>query len=158
MGIYYQKIGKNKSIEYNSNPSFFCPEALKALKENPDNRYMIMDDYTAPHSKPVGNGENKRKQISETEEQTPEGMVRTTKTFFYKASKEFPPECKCGQKMEMRYVMWYKYTDPKAKIVGGMFRMAQKDKTYWTRYFRTRKAKDKFWNSFIAKKTAPATV
>ena len=163
MGIYYQKIGKNKSIEYNSNPSFFCPIALQAIKENQDDKdkYKVMGDSGQAHSNAVGNGENKRRQLSETEEQTPDGMVRTTKTLFYKASKEHPPICRCGQTMELRYVMWYKYTESRAKVnrVGGFaFRMAQNDKTYWTRYFRTRKARDKFWNKFIAKKTAPATV
>ena len=151
MGIYYQNIGANKSIEYNSNPYFYCPEALKALKEKPDDKWNLMGKGDQPHSEPVGFGENKRKFISETDEQTPEGMVRTTKVLFFKADNEHRPECKCGLKMEKRYLVWYKYTDPKAKLVGGMFRMAEKDKTYWTRYFRTRKSREKFFNNFVAK-------
>jgi hypothetical protein len=154
MGIYYQKF-ENKSLNYNSVPYFYCPEAIKEMKANPDDRYKIMGNIGGKHSDAVMMGKNLVKLIEKTGEETPEGRLTTTKQLFYQASKKQPPICKCGLPMEIRYTVWYNYTDPKAKInrVGGLaFRMANKDKTYWTKYFRTRKAREKFWDKFIAKK------
>jgi len=135
--IYYYRIGKNKYLEYNTAGFFRCPKTLDRVK-----RYFGND-----HSEPKEKGATITKILEEKE--TPEGKI--TKTLTYKADKKNPPVCKCGEPMVFRYSVWYEYRDPKAKVVGGLFRMGTKDKRYWTRYFATRKARDKFINRFLEK-------
>lgn len=153
--IYQYRIGKNKLLSYNATPAFRCPKALEEMKDKSKERITI-EGYGGQHSELVWNGKNTRKVLINTREETPEGTIKTFRELIYKATKKTPPICKCGEPMVLRYPAWYEYKDPKAKTMNmGVFgnaRMGTKrDKRYWTKFFRTRKARDKFINSFLTK-------
>jgi len=149
--IYYYQIGKNKFLRWNTTPSFRCPKALEEMKDK-SKEGITIEGYGRQHSELVWNGKNTRKVLVNTREETPEGTIRTFKELIYKATEKTPPVCKCGEPMVLRYPVWYEYRDPKAKtlnIFGGVRMGTMKDKKYWTKFFRTRKTRDKFISRFL---------
>jgi len=156
MSIYHYRIGKNKVLSYNTIGIFRCPEAIKELKEDEKNndskgRFTI-EGYSATHSEMATQGDTRREVIRSEDKETPEGRVHITEALYRKVKKGNEPFCKCGKRFVWQgYPVWYKYVYPNAKIVAGLFRDGRRDKTYWTKYFKTRKARDKFIIRFLAK-------
>jgi len=143
--IYEYKIGKNKRLGYNTDGYFWCPLAFEGKSKE-----GFID--RTKHNERVKSGEMTRKVLENRQEETPEGTITHFKELKYVATRKQPPFCRCGQEMAWKgYPVWYEYRDPKAKMIGGMFRMGTRDKRYWTKYFRTRKAREKFIARFLVK-------
>lgn len=150
--IYEYRIGKNKRLGYNTDGFFDCPDVVteRKLAEAKKERYFV--DRTK-HKECFKSGENCFQEVERKIETTPDGKEMTiVKTLKWSVDKKNPPICRCGKEMIwMGYPVWYKYVDPRAKMIGGLFRMGNKDKIYWTKHFRTRKAREKFIARFLTK-------
>ena len=149
--IYTYKIGKNKTLSYNTEVWFDCPVIIELSKtEKFPNRGL-------DHSEPLKNGKFCTRRIDTVEKGSPEDKIITYRDRRWKVSKKNPPICRCGKDMSWKgYSVWYEYKDPKAKMMSmGAFGNARigtsKDRRYWTKSFRTRKAREKFIRNFLAK-------
>ena len=160
MSIYYYSIGKNKALGYNTIGMFRCPEAIKEIKEaGKEQRKMpwMIEGYQGRHSEAKRLGDISDEVIRNEKEECPEGTIIRIERLRRKVAKGNEPMCKCGQKFIWQgYPVWYEYKDPKVKTMRlGMFgniRMGiGKDKTYWKRWFKTRKSRDMFINRFLEK-------
>jgi len=160
MSVYYYRIGKNKILGYNTIGVFRCPEAIKEIKqaeaEKKPEPYCI-EGYQRKHDEAKRMGDISREIIKSEDRETPEGIVHISEILHRKVRKGNEPICKCGQKFVWQgYPVWYEYRDPKAKttkipVFGGIRMGTDKDKTYWKRWFKTRKARDRFINRFLEK-------
>jgi len=157
MPRYYYNISSTKTINWDTSGWCECPDVRKALQENPELHQWDLTEYDKPHSKGQEPGTYTNKILEDTKEETPDGVIHTSKILRYKIDKDHPIICKCGKPMEIEYSVWYEYTDPKVKtkVIGGLFSMRNgaKDKRYWTKTFKTKKAQKKFVDRFIAKHT-----
>lgn len=149
---------------YNATGYFHCPvadelikaEREKAKAENKDDRFSdlkVVGSY-GEHTQHYGIGDYVNKTLDRKEEFSEEynANIVTLKSVRYRVDRKHLPVCKCGQEMKwVGYPVWYEFVDPKAKLVMGLFRNNPKDKQYWMRYFKSRKARDKFIANFLAK-------